>query len=105
MPSCAVFDHSQGAERPSNPATNTTSPSGRRIRATYWRRPVGSRDGLIERHCSPLWDDAGAAWWYSRTNFARRATLTDLAANDLATIYPNPSPRVIAKARPEIDAH
>jgi len=31
--------------------------------------------------------------------------LTDLAASDLATIYPEPSPRVIAKARPEIDAH
>jgi PPOX class probable FMN-dependent enzyme len=31
--------------------------------------------------------------------------LTDLAASDLATIYPKPSPRVIAKARPEIDAH
>jgi PPOX class probable FMN-dependent enzyme len=31
--------------------------------------------------------------------------LTELAAGDLATIYPKPSPRVIAKARPEIDAH
>jgi hypothetical protein len=31
--------------------------------------------------------------------------LTDLAASDLATIYPSPTPRVIAKARPEIDAH
>jgi uncharacterized protein len=31
--------------------------------------------------------------------------LTDLAAGDLPTIYPAPSPRVIAKARPEIDAH
>src|SRR5213080_1425753 len=31
--------------------------------------------------------------------------LSDLAADDLATIYPAPSPRVIAKARPEIDAH
>ena len=31
--------------------------------------------------------------------------MTELAANDLPTIYPNPSPRVIAKARPEIDAH
>jgi PPOX class probable FMN-dependent enzyme len=31
--------------------------------------------------------------------------VTDLAASDLATIYPDPSPRVIAKARPEIDAH
>src|SRR6266576_2493867 len=53
----------------------------------------------------PPWDDAGAAWWYSRTSFARRATLTDLAASDLATIYPKPTPRVIAKARPEIDEH
>jgi len=31
--------------------------------------------------------------------------LTDLAASDLETIYPKPSPRVIAKARPEIDVH
>src|SRR4051812_24835844 len=31
--------------------------------------------------------------------------LTDFSASDLATIYPAPSPRVIAKARPEIDAH
>jgi len=31
--------------------------------------------------------------------------LTDLAASDLASIYPKPSPRVIAKARPEIDIH
>jgi uncharacterized protein len=31
--------------------------------------------------------------------------LTDLAASDLKTIYPKPSPRVIAKARPEIDTH
>jgi PPOX class probable FMN-dependent enzyme len=31
--------------------------------------------------------------------------LTDFAASDLETIYPAPSPRVIAKARPEIDAH
>ena len=31
--------------------------------------------------------------------------MTDFAASDLATIYPAPSPRVIAKARPEIDVH
>ena len=31
--------------------------------------------------------------------------MTDLAASDLEAIYPKPSPRVIAKARPEIDAH
>src|SRR5471030_2740568 len=31
--------------------------------------------------------------------------LTDLATGDLKTIYPKPSPRVIAKARPDIDAH
>jgi PPOX class probable FMN-dependent enzyme len=31
--------------------------------------------------------------------------LTDLAASDLENIYQKPSPRVIAKARPEIDAH
>jgi hypothetical protein len=31
--------------------------------------------------------------------------LTDLAAPDLGSIYPAPSPRVIAKARPTVDAH
>ena len=31
--------------------------------------------------------------------------MTDLASFDLTSIYPQPSPRVIAKARPEIDAH
>ena len=31
--------------------------------------------------------------------------MTDIAASDLATIYPAPTPRVIAKARPSIDAH
>jgi PPOX class probable FMN-dependent enzyme len=31
--------------------------------------------------------------------------LTDLAASDLAAIYPKPTPRVIAKARPGIDDH
>src|SRR4051812_1759561 len=31
--------------------------------------------------------------------------LTELADVDLASIYPAPSPRVVAKARPEIDAH
>jgi PPOX class probable FMN-dependent enzyme len=31
--------------------------------------------------------------------------VSELAADDLKTIYPKPSPRVIAKARPEIDAH
>ncbi len=31
--------------------------------------------------------------------------MTDLAEKDLATIYPQPTPRVIAKARPAIDAH
>ncbi len=31
--------------------------------------------------------------------------MTELAAGDLAAIYPKPTPRVIAKARPEIDAH
>ena len=31
--------------------------------------------------------------------------MTDLAACDLAAIYPKPTPRVIAKARPEIDSH
>jgi PPOX class probable FMN-dependent enzyme len=31
--------------------------------------------------------------------------MTDLALGDLAAIYPKPTPRVIAKARPEIDVH
>jgi PPOX class probable FMN-dependent enzyme len=31
--------------------------------------------------------------------------LTDLAPSDLKTIYPAPTPRVVAKARPEIDAY
>ena len=31
--------------------------------------------------------------------------MTDLAPVDLATIYPKPTPRVIAKARPAIDVH
>lgn len=31
--------------------------------------------------------------------------MTDLASSDLAAIYPKPTPRVIAKARPSIDAH
>src|SRR5262249_47227855 len=35
----------------------------------------------------------------------RRDALTDLAPGDLATIYPKPTPRVIAKPRPAIDVH
>src|SRR5215468_7643647 len=35
----------------------------------------------------------------------RSPAVTDLAATDLAAIYPKPSPRVIAKARPALDAH
>jgi PPOX class probable FMN-dependent enzyme len=31
--------------------------------------------------------------------------VTDIAAGDLATIYARPTPRVIAKARPSLDAH
>jgi PPOX class probable FMN-dependent enzyme len=31
--------------------------------------------------------------------------LTDLAAGDLASIYPKPTERVLAKARPSLDAH
>ena len=31
--------------------------------------------------------------------------MSELAAGDLKTIYPGPTPRVIAKARPEIDIH
>jgi hypothetical protein len=31
--------------------------------------------------------------------------LSDLDSSDLKTIYPNPTPRVIAKARPEIDVY
>src|ERR1700732_1411573 len=36
---------------------------------------------------------------------ARSEAVTDLAPSDLKTIYPEPSPRVIAKARPAIDAY
>jgi hypothetical protein len=35
----------------------------------------------------------------------RSTPLTDLAASDLAAIYPQPTPRAIAKARAEIDGH
>src|SRR5258707_1980299 len=48
------------------------------------------------------------ARWYLRPiapHSPGRPTLTDFAASDLAKIYPAPSPRVIAKARPEIDVH
>ena len=31
--------------------------------------------------------------------------MTELVASDLATIYPEPNPRVIAKARPALDVH
>jgi len=31
--------------------------------------------------------------------------LSELDSSDLKTIYPKPAPRVIAKARPEIDRH
>ena len=31
--------------------------------------------------------------------------MTDLLASDLARIYPKPTPRVIAKARPALDSH
>jgi hypothetical protein len=31
--------------------------------------------------------------------------VTDIAAGDLASIYPQPMPRAVAKARPSIDAH
>lgn len=31
--------------------------------------------------------------------------MTNLTSSDLATIYPNPTPRVIAKVRPAIDQH
>src|SRR5260370_10626785 len=37
--------------------------------------------------------------------FKRRKPVTELAASDLPTIYPKPTPRAVAKARPEIDAH
>ena len=41
----------------------------------------------------------------SRRTGASENPLTNLADVDLASIYPAPSPRVVAKARPEIDAH
>jgi len=36
---------------------------------------------------------------------AGESPLTDLAPFDLASIYAKPTPRVLAKARPELDAH
>src|SRR5204862_7700142 len=57
-------------------------------RDTGW--PPGRRNGIFgASRCLPF----------------RRQTLTDSAACDLASIYPAPSPRVVAKARPEIDVH
>src|SRR4030081_2491508 len=41
----------------------------------------------------------------SRDEPYRSRAMTDFGASDLAAIYPQPSPRVIAKARPEIDRH
>jgi PPOX class probable FMN-dependent enzyme len=38
-------------------------------------------------------------------HFAGGTPLTDLCAEDLAALYPKPTPRVIAKARPSIDVH
>ena len=49
--------------------------------------------------------DEGLSCWYAARNRDRRPPLTELVASDLAAIYPKPTPRVIAKARPEIDAH
>jgi uncharacterized protein len=40
-----------------------------------------------------------------RQGISGETSLTDLAAEDLAAIYPKPTPRVIAKARPAIDDH
>jgi uncharacterized protein len=41
----------------------------------------------------------------SLAQIRRRSAVTDFAVSDLATIYPKPTPRVIAKARPSIDVH
>src|SRR4030081_1706001 len=41
----------------------------------------------------------------SRDEPYRSRAMTDFGASDLAAIYPQPNVRVIAKARPEIDAH
>src|SRR6202030_4714196 len=35
----------------------------------------------------------------------RRTTLAELCTDDLKNIYPDPTERVIAKARPEVDIH
>jgi PPOX class probable FMN-dependent enzyme len=45
---------------------------------------------------------AGACY---SSNFHGRQNLADLSEGDLKKIYPKPTPRVIAKARPEIDRH
>ena len=42
---------------------------------------------------------------FSASFTQERIVVTDLCAEDLASIYPKPSPRVIAKARPAIDVH
>jgi PPOX class probable FMN-dependent enzyme len=47
----------------------------------------------------PLPDDSLAASYFGRTD------VTDTANCDLASIYPKPSERVLAKARPSLDAH
>jgi PPOX class probable FMN-dependent enzyme len=56
---------------------------------------------------APITVAAETRQWYfdGLTTQLRRTSLTDFNASDLATIYPAPSPRVIAKARPEIDVH
>jgi uncharacterized protein len=41
----------------------------------------------------------------NREGITGETSLTNLAAKDLAAIYPKPTPRVIAKARPAIDDH
>src|SRR5437762_6856594 len=50
----------------------------------------GSHAVIVSRQALPLF---------------RSTPMADLAASDLATIYPKPTPRVIAKARPGIDEH
>src|SRR6202789_238644 len=66
------------------------------------RRSSTGRGGARDKRWPP---PHGGARFGLTPHPARRPMVTDLAACDLAAIYPKPTPRVIAKARPAIDRH